>query len=317
MRKKTIGIVICTLVITAVIAPIASSSNISQLQCSSKPEFLIDAGANYAFSKKGSNLDNWGITDSISLGTAQSIRIYYFHKFDIGGSDKGFVKISSNGGSSWDTLWEFQGFVSNWEVNLFDISDYSGKTVLIGFQYVTESESVSQGWSIDKITVNADGENKYEEDFEEYDNNDPWDDWIIKSDLNPENYPPYPPKIEGPKTGDLNKPVTFKFRASDPDKDPVSYYIEWGDDALTDWTEFSTSGSGYNENHTWSEEGTFTIKAKARDINKAESPWTEHKIKISKGRDRQSNSLLFTKLLERLFEQLLKSFPLLNKVIEF
>lgn len=319
MRKKTIGIVICTLVIATALAPIAGSTNISQLHLSSDPEFPLKSEANYAFSKKGSNLDNWGITDSISFGSAEVIKLYYAHKYDISGSDKGFVKISTNGGSSWTTLWEFQGKVPQWDINFFDISGYSGKTILIGFQYVTKSESISQGWSIDMILIEEGGEGVYLEDFEEYDNNDPWDDWIIQTDETPPpNYPPYPPSIEGPNNGDKNEPLTFYFHALDLNLDDVSYYIEWGDGTVTDWTDFLPSGaSAYNEEHTWTEEGTYTIKAKAKDVNKDESEWEEKTVKIKKGRDRQSNSLLFTEIFGRIFEQLCKSFPVLNRIIEF
>ena len=319
MRKNTIGVVIFTLVIATVFAPMAGSSNISVKNISNDPIYgALNPQANYAFSKKGSNLDNWGITPSISLGSGSSATLMYFHKFDIVGSDKGYVKISSNGGSSWTTLWEFQGIIAKWELNFFDISQYTGKSVLIGFQYVTKSESTSQGWSVDKINVVVDGQNKYEEDFEDYDVNDPWEDWIITADQTPQNYPPYPPKIEGPNKGDINEAVLFNFHASDPDRDAISYYIEWGDGVLTDWTDYLPVGPGgyseYEEEHTWSAEGTFTIRAKVKDINNAESPWTEHTIKINKGRSRQSDNLIFLKILERLFEQISKFFPILNKV---
>ena len=318
MRKKTIGIVICTLVIATALAPIVGSTNISQLHFSSNPEFPLKSELNYAFSKIGSNLDNWGISDSISLGSAEVIRLYYAHKYDISGSDKGFLKISTNGGSSWTTLEEFQGKIEQWDIHRLDISDYSGKTILIGFHYVTESESVSQGWSIDMILIEEGQQGVYSEDFEEYDNNDPWGDWIVKRDETPPpNYPPYPPSIEGPNNGKKNELLNFSFYALDLNLDDVSFYIEWGDGNVTDWTDYNPSASGYNEGHIWTEEGTYTINVKAKDINKAESEWTEKTVKIKKGRDRQSNSFLFTEIFERLFEQLCKSFPVLNRIIEF
>lgn len=318
MRKKTIGILTCTLVIATVLAPIVGSTNISKLHTSSNPEFPLEAEPNYAFSKKGSNLDNWGITDSVSLGSDDLIRLYYYQKYDISGSDFGNVKISSNGGSSWTSLYEFQGKIAQWDLNFIDISEYSGKTILIGFQYVTKEESISQGWSIDKIVIQQGEVRIYGEEFEEYNNNDPWGDWIIKSDLNPpENYPPYPPNIVGPDKGDINKPLNFSFHSLDPDLDSVSYYIEWGDDTVTDWTEYFPSGSSaYIKDHTWTEEGTYTIKSKAKDINNDESEWTELTVKIRKGRDRQSDCLLFKELIERLYKQLIKSFPIFNRIIE-
>ena len=322
MRKKIIGIVICTLVIAAVLVPMAGSANLSSEHISTDPYYgTLNPQANFAFSEKGSNLDNWGITDSVSLGGASEAKVRFLHKYDIlseGGSDIGYMKISDNGGSSWTTLWDVQGKVGEWQQAFFELNNWLGKTILIGFQYVTGANSVSQGWSVDKIVIEADGEKKYEEDFEDYDEGDPWDDWVIRSDLNPENKPPYDPTIDGPSTGKENQPSTFQFQALDPDLDLISYYIEWGDGAITSWTEFFPSGSSsYHENHTWAVEGTYTIRAKAKDVNNAESGWTEHQIKINTPRNRQSNNILLIRYLESLFEQIFKSFPILNKVIDF
>ncbi len=321
MRKKIIGIVICTLVIATALVPMAGSASISSERVSTDPYYgTLNPQAHYAFSEKGSNLDNWGITDSVNLGGASNARLRFVHKYEIqGGSDRGYVKVSDNGGSSWTTLWDVQGKVGQWEQTFFELNNWFGKSILIGFQYVTGADSVSQGWSVDKIVIDKDYENIYEEDFEEYDEGDSWGDWIIKSALTPpENLPPYDPTIDGPSTGKERQPATFQFHSVDPDLDIISYYIEWGDGAITGWTAyFPSSSSAYNENHTWDVEGTYTIRAKAKDINNAESGWTEHQIKITTPRNRQSNNILLIRFLESLLEQIFKSFPILSKVMEF
>ncbi len=321
MRKKIIGIVICTLMIATVLAPMAGSANISSEHISTDPYYgALNPEANFAFSKRGFNLDNWGIIEPLNLGGDKSAILQYVEKFEIlpiGGPDKGFVKISDNGGSSWTTLGIVQGHITEWSANAIDISEWLDETVLIGFEFVTGDKFTSQGWSIDKIVVELDSEVIYEEIFEEYDTGDAWEDWVIKSDSHPENEPPFAPTIDGPNSGKVNQPKIFTFVTVDPDFDIVSFYIEWGDGTITDWTDFAPSGTGiYSEEHTWTEEGTFTIRAKAKDINNVEGDWSEHQIKITTPRDRQFNNLLLIRYLENLLELIIKSFPILNKVID-
>jgi hypothetical protein len=277
----------------------------------------LNSDPNSAFSHKGSNLDNWGFTDSVNLGGYSEAKIVFAEKYEIvpeGSSDKGYIKISDNGGSSWTTLLEFQGTV-DWRYNFFELNNWLGETIMIGFQYVTGSESISQGWSVDKIYIEADAEIIYEENFAEYNDGDPWGDWIVKSDMNPENDPPYNPKITGNRTGKENRPQLFQFKAQDPDLDPVSYFVDWGDGEITDWTKYYHSGSaGYSEEHIWADKGTYKIKAKARDINGQESDWTEHNIRITTPRSSQTNNLLI-RYLESLLDLILESFPILSKII--
>ena len=319
MRKKLIGIVICTLVIATFLVPMVGSTSLNLERNKINPLYgTINPQANFAFSERGSNLDNWGYTSSVSLLGATNAKIYYMHKYDIlaGGEDKGYVKISDNGGSSWTTLWEVQGKVADWQPNFFELNNWIGKTIKIAFQYVTGTNSISQGWSVDKINIQVDSENKYEEDFEDYDEGDPWGDWIIKTVSSPENLPPYDPTIDGPSKGREYKPVEFQFRAVDPDIDPVSYYIDWGDGDTSGWTYYlPPDSSTYNEEHTYILEGTYTIKAKAKDFNNAESGWSEHQIRIQTPRNRQLNNLILISYLENLLELIFKTFPILQKVI--
>ena len=321
MNKKIFGIIVCMLVITTFSVPLAGSIAIKTERIIKDPYLgTLDEQSYFAFSKKGSNMDNLAVTDSVSLVGAKAARINYVHRYNIltGSSDKGYVKISDNGGSSWSILWEFQGNIDEWQQNFFELNNWIGKTVKIGFQYVTGDKSISQGWSIDKIVIKVDDENKYEEDFEDYEVGEAWGEWIIKTDESPpENHPPYEPTINGPNRGGKNTPLAFAFQALDLDLDKVSYYIEWGDGDTSGWTQYFPIGAAsYIEEHTYELEGTYTIKAKAKDERNAESGWTEHQIKITKPRSRQANNILFITHLENLLELLLKSFPLLNMIID-
>jgi len=110
------------------------------------------------------------------------------------------------------------------------------------------------------------------------------------------NNPPDSPTIDGPNSGTTGTPYTFTFASTDSDGDDVSYYIKWGD-GTTPWTTYQTSGSpGYSESHTWSEQGAYTIEAKAKDTFGAESDWTE--LSVSMPRSRLLSNTLFYQFLQ-------------------
>ena len=99
-----------------------------------------------------------------------------------------------------------------------------------------------------------------------------------------DNQPPSAPVIEGQKTGFPFVAYSFKFTSIDPDGDEVSYYIEWGDGKITDWTAFRPSGDSYDESHSWERLGSFKIKAQAEDTNGLKSNWTEFTIRMPRSR---------------------------------
>jgi hypothetical protein len=88
----------------------------------------------------------------------------------------------------------------------------------------------------------------------------------IYFDVSKVGSPPGAPDIDGKTSGKTGTSYPYTFTSTDPDGDQVSYYIEWGDGDITDWTALQASGPpGYSESHTWAAEGTYTIKAKAKD----------------------------------------------------
>ena len=64
------------------------------------------------------------------------------------------------------------------------------------------------------------------------------------------------------------------------------------------------------EKNTWSREGTYTIRAKARDIHGLESEWTT--LEINMPRNKQLDKPLF----QRILEQLIQRFPLFAKLLQ-
>jgi len=89
-----------------------------------------------------------------------------------------------------------------------------------------------------------------------------------------QNNPPYRPSITGQKSGKSGVEYTYTASTTDLDGDQIYYQFDWGDGTITDWKGPFASGTGATESHTWSTKGTYTVKAKAKDIHGAESDWT-------------------------------------------
>jgi hypothetical protein len=122
------------------------------------------------------------------------------------------------------------------------------------------------------------------------------------------NQPPSAPTITGPTSGKTNTEYSFNFVSTDPEDDAVMYNVDWGD-GDTDWTEYGDSGTEVTLKHTWTSQGTFTIKAQAIDIHGAESDWSEFPITIPRNKAINNPFLNFLQSHPRLF-------PLLQKLIQ-
>lgn len=94
------------------------------------------------------------------------------------------------------------------------------------------------------------------------------------------NTPPNPPAITGPAKVKTNVKNDYILNAIDLDEDDVSYYVDWGDGTNSGWTVLSASGVDVTLSHTWTKKGTYTVKAKAKDIYNAESDWTILEVKV-------------------------------------
>ena len=87
--------------------------------------------------------------------------------------------------------------------------------------------------------------------------------------------PPEAPSIDGPTIGAVGIEYEYSFYTTDPDEDDVYYYIEWGDGQVEEWIGSYNSGEIATVNHTWTSPDDYEIRAKAKDINDAESEWSD------------------------------------------
>jgi len=124
--------------------------------------------------------------------------------------------------------------------------------------------------------------------------------------LSSENQPPNAPTIGGKINGKVGKEYEYTFNAVDPDGDDVRYFIDWGDNT-SEWTGYNASGTDIMVKHTWSEEGTYIITAKAQDIYGFEGP--NGKLEVTMPRNKPSNFNF------NLLGWFLERFPLMEKLL--
>ena len=123
--------------------------------------------------------------------------------------------------------------------------------------------------------------------------------------------PPETPTITGETEGPAGEEQTFTVSTTDPDGDDVYYWIEWFEDCPgVEWQGPYSSGEDVAFNHTYDEQGEYTIRVKSKDIYDEESDWgtlvfTAPKTKI------------FNFRIIDLLRDIISNFPILEKLLKF
>jgi hypothetical protein len=103
------------------------------------------------------------------------------------------------------------------------------------------------------------------------------------------NQPPTAPTITGQINGKVGTSYQYQFTSYDIDGDDIAEYIvNWGDGPDQTVTGSFPSGSPVTASHTWTTQGTYTIKSKAKDIYGAEGP--EGTLTVTIPRDKAINN---------------------------
>lgn len=118
---------------------------------------------------------------------------------------------------------------------------------------------------------------------------------ITNNEEMPDNLPPETPDIEGPTKGKIKEEQQFTFVSSDPEKQKIYYFIDWGDETNTGWIGPYYSGEKISINHTWVKRDTYLIKAKVKDPEDAESNWGTLEFTASRFKNN-----IFRSIIERL-----------------
>jgi len=94
--------------------------------------------------------------------------------------------------------------------------------------------------------------------------------WSFTTQL---NQPPEIPIIDGAENGEKGKSYSYTLSVEDPDDDEVYLLIDWGDGNEEGWIGPYNSEEEITLSHSWEKKGTYTIKAKAKDIYENEGDW--------------------------------------------
>lgn len=114
------------------------------------------------------------------------------------------------------------------------------------------------------------------------------------------NIPPDVPVLTGPGNGTTGQEYKYTMKTGDADGDNIYYFVDWGDGTNTGWFGPYDTDKEITANHVWDEDGSYSVKVKAKDIFDAESDWVTLDVSMPTS---------CTRSLHRLFENLLEHFP--------
>ena len=127
-----------------------------------------------------------------------------------------------------------------------------------------------------------------------------------------DNTKPNDPTIDGPTSGNAGTAYDFNFTGTDPDGFDISYFVDWGDDTNSGWTEYVPSGTTVTLNHSW-DKGDYTITCKIRDLAHNESNEVTQDISIPRNRAIDFKFNIF----ESLFVRFPNAFPIFRQLLGF
>lgn len=122
---------------------------------------------------------------------------------------------------------------------------------------------------------------------------------IIKNNEKMPNSAPLTPTINGPNSGRIKSEIEYTFVTTDPDGDDIYYCINWSDNSGEVCLGPYKSGEELKLTHSWDEQGTYSIRVKARDTNDLESDWAEFEVSMPKTKIISLNRFMF---LDRILE---------------
>jgi len=123
----------------------------------------------------------------------------------------------------------------------------------------------------------------------------PWDresKWSESLEVRISQSAPEKPTLTGPSEGKTGVEYTFNVSTNDLDGDDVFYLFDWYTEVDSEWQGPVSSGATYSATHVFSNNGSYSIKVKAKDSYGAESDWSDPLV-ITMPKDKQVDSLFF------------------------
>ena len=122
------------------------------------------------------------------------------------------------------------------------------------------------------------------------------------------NVPPSKPTIDGPTLGTAGIEYEYTFVSTDDNNDTIRYHIIWGD-GETETTDYYGSGVIASANHTWEDQGTYTIRVTPQDDYGDYGSYSQLQVKMPRTKV-VNNFVLFT-----ILERLLHRFPFIQQLL--
>jgi hypothetical protein len=128
------------------------------------------------------------------------------------------------------------------------------------------------------------------------------------------NEPPNAPRITGKTNVKAGVENCWTFHSEDPNGDQIKYIIDWGD-GTTNETDCYPSCTPVEVCHTYNDQGTYTIKAKAKECTQdgLESEWKERIVNVPRNR---AMNLPFLNLLQNFLVNHPNLFPILRFLLQ-
>ena len=119
------------------------------------------------------------------------------------------------------------------------------------------------------------------------------------------NIPPPDTEIDGPPSGNVGTEYEYTFRIWYTNDAILFLLVDWGDGNTTGWIGPYFIEDDIVLNHSWFEEGNYTIRAKAKDFCR-EGSWAY--LEVTMPKNQQSQNMWYLGWLER--------FPILQKILD-
>ena len=226
--------------------------------------------------------------------SAELYLYYYDNYFNTAGRELNLHRITSD----WDedtVTWNTRPSIAPEATSFATVPDFTGVwmtwTVTDDVQDFVDEEKTNYGWQLmDDEYWGAVNIPHMKFHSKEYGDFIPYLEVIT-------NEPPDAPTITGEIEGTAGEEYSYPFVSTDPEEQDIKFYIDWGDGQTEDWIGPYNSADIVTKSHTWDEEGTYTIRAKARDIFETESDWAY--LEVTMPVNQQTQDSLILRFLDR------------------
>ncbi|KYK23462.1 hypothetical protein AYK25_06690 [Thermoplasmatales archaeon SM1-50] len=127
-----------------------------------------------------------------------------------------------------------------------------------------------------------------------------------------DNTPPEIPEITGTIEGKPGNEYLYNLLTTDPQDQEIYYFVDWGDNTTSGWLGPYVSGTQIHVTHSWTSQGTYTVKAKAKDSLDMESDWGTLTVVMP-----MNYKFPLQVFLQQLLEQFPRMFPILRYLMGY